>query len=178
VATDALAIVGLIRNAQGIRGEVTIEPLTDAPDVVFTSGRRLFVGSPGGVTGGEERPMVIETARPFKGGMMVKFAEVADRNAAELLRGRYVFSPFEELEPPAEDEVYLHDLLGMKVELDDGTPIGEVTSYYELPQGLTLDVKTSRGSVLVPYRPEVIDRTDTEARVVVVKAEVGIFDPD
>ena len=176
MAANALAIVGLIRNAQGIRGEVVIEPLTDAPDAVFASGRRVFVGGPGGKSDGDETPMTIERVRPFKGGMMVKFAGVPDRNEAELLRGRYVFSPFDELEPPAEDEVYLHDLLGMKVELDSGTPVGEVTAYYELPQGLTLDVKTSKGSVLVPYRPEIVDRTDTEARVVVVKSDVGMFD--
>ena len=176
MAADALAIVGLIRNAQGIRGEVVIESLTDAPDAVFAFGRRVFLGNAAGNSAGEERPMTVEIARPFKGGLMVKFAGVADRNAAELLRGRYVFAPFTELDPPGEDEVYLHDLLGMKVELEDGSEIGEVTAYYELPQGLTLDVKTAKGSVLVPYRPEVVDRTDAEARVVVVKSEVGIFE--
>lgn len=176
MAANALAIVGLIRNAQGIRGEVAVEPLTDAPDAVFAAGRRVFMGRALGHSDGEERPMTVETVRAFKGGLMVRFAGVADRNAAELLRGRYLFSPFDELDPPTADEVYLHDLLGMKVELDDGTEIGEVTSYYELPQGLTLDVKTAKGSVLVPYRAEIVDRTDTEARVVVVKREVGIFD--
>jgi len=39
------AIVGLIRKAQGIRGEVVIEPLTDKPDVVFASGSRCFCGN-------------------------------------------------------------------------------------------------------------------------------------
>ncbi len=176
MAADALAIVGLIRNAQGIRGEVVIESLTDAPDAVFASGRRVFLGSATGTADGEDRPMTVEGVRPFKGGLMVKFAGVADRNAAELLRGRYVFAPFTELEPPGENEVYLHDLLGMTVELEDGSKVGEVTAYYELPQGLTLDVKTAKGSVLVPYRPEVVDRTDAVARVVVVKSEVGIFE--
>jgi 16S rRNA processing protein RimM len=107
---------------------------------------------------------------------MVKFEEVTDRNAAELLRGKYLFSPFDELAPPREDEVYLHDLIGMKVKLDTGEPKGEVDSYYELPQGLTLEVKTSTGKVLVPYRPEVVDHVDREAREVVVRSEVGIFD--
>lgn len=176
MAANALAIVGLIRNAQGIRGEVVIEPLTDAPDVVFASGRRVLVGDVTGPVGDGSQSLTVEGARPFKGGMMVKFAEIADRNAAELFRGRYLFSPFDELEPPAEDEVYLHDLLGMKVQLDTGEVMGEVTSYYELPQGLTLDVKTAKGSVLIPYRPEVIERTDTDERVVVVKSEVGMFD--
>ena len=107
---------------------------------------------------------------------MVKFEEIADRNAAELLRGKYVFSPFDELAPPADDEVYIHDLIGMTVRLDTGESMGEVHSYYELPQGLTLEVRTGNGTVLVPYRPEVVDHIDREAREVVVKSEVGIFD--
>jgi 16S rRNA processing protein RimM len=173
---DALAIVGLVRNAQGIRGEVVIEPLTDAPDAVFASGRRVFAGASGETSATEERPLTVEGARPFKGGMIVKFAEIADRTAAELLRGSYVFSPFDELEPPAQDEVYLHELLGMRVKLDTGEDMGEITSYYELPQGLTLEVKTGKGPVLVPYRPEMVDHVDKEQRTVVVKAEAGLFD--
>ena len=171
MAADALAIVGLIRNAQGIRGEVVIVPLTDAPDAVFASGRRVFVGEDA-----QERPFTVERSRPFKGGLMVKFEGVADRNAAELLRGRYVFSPFDELDPPGEDEVYLHELVGMRVDLDTGETMGEITGYYELPQGLTLDVKTEKGSVLVPYRAEIVVRTDSESRVVIVKNDLGLFD--
>jgi 16S rRNA processing protein RimM len=176
MAGDALAIVGLIRNAQGIRGEVVVEPLTDAPDAVFASGRRVFVGDANGNVKNRSETLTVDQVRPFKGGFMIKFDTVADRNEAELLRGRYLLAPFEELDALGEDEVYLHDLIGMKVELTSGQSIGEVTAYYELPQGLTLDVKTSKGSVLVPYRPEVVDRTDTESRTVVVKAEVGMFD--
>ena len=171
MAADALAIVGLIRNAQGIRGEVVVEPLTDAPDAVFASGRRVFVGEDM-----EEPPFTVERVRPFKGGLMVKFEGIEDRNAADLLRGRYVFSPFDELEPLGEDEVYLHELIGMKVELDTGEAMGEVTAWYELPQGLTLDVKTTKGSVLIPYRAEVVERIDSDSRTVVVKSDLGLFD--
>ena len=171
MAGDALAIVGLVRNAQGIRGEVVIEPLTDAPDAVFASGRRVFGGDNPG-----QRQLTVEAARPVKGGLMVKFEGISDRNAADLLRGLYVFSPFDELEPPGEDEVYLHELIGMKVELDTGVQMGEVTAYYELPQGLTLDVKTEKGSVLVPYRSEVVERIDSDARIVYVLSDIGMFD--
>jgi len=178
MADPAFAVVGMIRNAQGIRGEVVVEPITDAPDAVFASGRRVFLGDHTGNVP-ESAPstsLVVDAVRPFKGGLMVKFDTVGDRNAAELLRGRYLIVPFDELEPLGEDEIYLHDLIGMKVELDNGERVGDVTSYYELPQGLTLDVSTSRGSVLVPYRPEVVERTDGEARVIVVKADIGLFE--
>jgi 16S rRNA processing protein RimM len=178
MSDPALAVVGMIRNAQGIRGEVVVEPITDAPDAVFASGRRVLLGDSTGNTSksGAERALVVEDSRPFKGGMIVKFEELADRNAAELLRGRYLLAPFDELEPLREGEIYLHDLIGMQVELDNGEKVGEVTSYYELPQGLTLDVATARGSVLVPYRPEVVERADGETRVIVVKSDVGLFE--
>lgn len=176
MARDALAIVGLIRNAQGIRGEVVIEPLTDAPDAVFAPGRRVFVGSSDNGNGIGERPVTVATARPFKNGLMVKFEEIPDRSSADLLRGRYVFSPFDELAPLDGDEIYIHDLIGMKVKLDSGEEIGEVAAYYELPQGLTLEVTIAKGNVLVPYRPEVVAHVDREAREVVVKGDVGIFD--
>ncbi len=166
----ALAIVGLVRNAQGIRGEVVIESLTDAPDAVFASGRRVFVGDDPA-----QQELTVSAARPFKGGLMVKFDGIDERNAADLLRGLYVFSPFDELEPPGEDEVYLHELIGMKVKLDTGVPMGEVSAYYELPQGLTLDVKTEKGSVLVPYRSEVVERIDSDARIVFVRSDIGMF---
>jgi 16S rRNA processing protein RimM len=170
----------MIRNAQGIRGEVVVEPITDTPDAVFAPGRRVILGDRSGNAAAEARglpsSLTVDSAKPFKGGLIVKFDGVADRNAAELLRGRYLLAPFDELAPLAPDEVYLHDLIGMRVELDSGEQVGEVTSYYELPQGLTLDVATAAGSVLVPYRPEVIERTDEGARTIVVKADVGLFE--
>lgn len=175
MSADALAIVGLIRNAQGIRGEVVIEPLTDAPDAVFASGRRVFAGAQVG-SRAEDRSLTVESSRPFKGGVMVKFNEVTSRNDAELLRGLYLFSPFDELTPPADDEVYLHELIGMTVKLDTGERAGEIIGYYELPQGLTLEARTTSGKVLIPYRPEVVESVDPDARELVVKADLGLFD--
>jgi 16S rRNA processing protein RimM len=177
VSDPTHARVGIVRNAQGIRGEVVIEPLTDRPDAIFAPGRRVFVGDREGIVKDERADaLTVESSRPFKGGLMVSFEEIADRNAADLIRGRFVLAPFDELEPPGEDEVYLHELIGMSVALDSGERIGTVESLYELPQGLTLDVRTDKGSVLVPYRPELIERTDQEARVVTVKSDTGLFD--
>ena len=178
------AIVGLIRKAQGIRGEVVIEPLTDKPDVVFASGSRVFAGTADGdlavirgVRGEEETPtLTISEAKPFKKGLIVRFEELHDRDSAELWRGRYLLAPFSELPPLQEDEVYLHDLIGMSVVSVTGDSLGAVTTFYELPQGIMLDVKKAHGSVLIPYRPEVIVRTDIEARTIVINDTLGLLD--
>ena len=184
MARPEYAIVGLIRKAQGIRGEVVVQLLTDKPDVVFASGSRVFAGDANGdlatprdVRGTETAvTLTIERARPFKEGLMVQFEEIRDRDSAELWRGRYLLAPFSELPPPDEDEVYLHDLVGMKIESRAGTPLGTVSTYYELPQGIMLDVKTDRGSVLVPYRPEIIVRADIDKRVLVLDESLGFTD--
>jgi len=178
------AIVGLIRKAQGIRGEVVIEPLTDKPDVVFASGSRVFAGTADGdlavvrdAKGEEETPtLTISEAKPFKKGLIVRFEELQDRDSAELWRGRYLLAPFSELPPLQEDEVYLHDLIGMSVVSVTGDSLGAVTTFYELPQGIMLDVKKAHGSVLIPYRPEIVVRTDIEARTIVINDTLGLFD--
>ncbi len=176
------AIVGLIRKAQGIRGEVVVEPLTDKPDVVFASGSRVFAGTTDGelaahdVKGKDQVPtLTIARAQPYKKGLIVQFEELQDRDSAELWRGRYLLAPFSELPPLQEDEVYLHDLAGMKVVSLAGAELGEVTTFYELPQGVMLDVTTSRGNVLIPYRAEIIVRTDLAARTIVMDDKLGLL---
>ena len=178
------AIVGLIRKAQGIKGEVVVEPFTDKPDVVFASGSRVFAGTTDGdlavardVMGQEDIPtLTIAASKPFKKGMIVQFEELRDRDSAELWRGRYLLAPFSELPPLAEDEVYLHDLVGMKAEGTKGEAIGTVSTYYELPQGIMLDLSTTKGSVLIPYRPEVIARIDRDTRTIVIDDKLGFLD--
>jgi 16S rRNA processing protein RimM len=178
------AIVGLIRKAQGIRGEVVVEPLTNKPDVVFASGSRVFAGTSDGdlavahdVKGEDEIPtLTVAGSKPFKKGLIVQFEELRDRDSAELWRGRYLLAPFSELPPLQDDEVYLHDLIGMKAVTQDGEEVGTVTTFYELPQGLMLDVKTDTGSVVVPYRPEFVLSTDPTNRTLVVDDSSGLFD--
>ena len=171
------AIVGLIRKAQGIRGEVIVEPLTDKPDVVFASGSRVFAGNADGVKGEAEVPtLTISSSRPYKQGLIVQFEEIQDRDSAELWRGRYLLARFSELPTPEKDEVYLHELIGMKAVSSSGKSLGTVKTFYELPQGIILDLETPNGSVLVPYRPEAIVRTDVEGRTIIVNDEMGFTD--
>src|SRR5687767_11063223 len=120
------AIVGRIRKAHGIRGEVVVEPLTDAPDAVFAPGRRVFAGTAGGERARDGAELAVDAVRPFREGLLVRFDRIPDRTEAELWRDRYLLLPVAELTPPGEDEVYIHDLPGMKIVLGSGEPLGEV----------------------------------------------------
>lgn len=182
---NAFAIVGRIRKPQGIRGEVTVELLTDEPDRFFAPGSRVFAGTiQGDIANHPEdrknplsrQELHVEQAAPYRGGLIVKFDAMPDRTAAEMWRQRYLLVPSGEITPPADNEVFMHDLIGMRVRGDDGTELGEVTALYELPQGLTLEVKREGGEVLVPYRPSVVREVNLSERIVLVQMSSGLFE--
>lgn len=182
---SAFAIIGRIRKPQGIRGDVTVELFTDEPERFFAPGSRVFAGTISGDIANHpddrrnplsRQELRIEEATPYRGGLVVKFDAMPDRTAAEMWRQRYLLVPASEITPPAADEVFMHDLIGMRVLGDDGTEFGMVTGLYELPQGLTLEVKREGGEVLVPYRPSVVREVDLDTRVVLVAMSFGLFE--
>jgi 16S rRNA processing protein RimM len=89
--------------------------------------------------------LTITAAREQMGSMRLSFAEIPDRTAAELWRGRYLLLPQSELPPVGDDEVYIHDLIGLSLVVREGAPVGTVTGSYDLPQGLMLDVTPTAG---------------------------------
>lgn len=178
-----LVIVGKIRKAQGIKGELLVESLSDSGEKTFAAGRRLVAGTasgdilprPRGMAGDGPIELVITRCRPFKGGWLLIVDGIDDRSEAEKWRGRYLLAPLAELEPPGENEVYLHDLLGVAIENPEGGVVGRVAGYYELPQGIMLDVHTENGETLLPYRPEVVAHADMERRVLVLHPGVDFI---
>ena len=171
------AIVGRIRKAHGIRGEVVVEPITDAPDATFAPGRRVFAGTTDGVRARDGAELTVTEARPFKEGLLVRFDAIPDRTVAELWRDRYLLLPVGELEPPGEGQVYIHDLVGMRVVLASGEPLGDVLEVYELPQGLVLDVqRVAGGTVMLPFTDMVVTTVSKDTRVIHVDPPEGMLD--
>jgi len=170
-------IVGRIRKAHGIRGELVVEPITDAPDAVFAPGRRVFAGTRAGDIAPDRHELHIERSSPFKGGLIVAFRGIPDRTSAELWRDRYLLVPQGETTPLDEGEAYVHELLGMDVRLVSGESIGQLAEIYYLPQGLALDIKPSGGgaTIILLYDQSVV-AVDRDARVVTVEIPEGLLD--
>lgn len=173
---SAHAIVGRVRRAHGIRGELVVQLLTDAPDAIFAPGARVFAGTPSGELGTNPPQLHVEGVRPFNDGLLVTFEEIADRTAADLWRDRYLLVPADELEPPGEDEVWLHELVGLEVQRTDGTVIGKVIAFYELAHGLLLEIQRATDTVLLPYRDEFVVAVEVGEGRLVVDPPEGLFD--
>ena len=84
--------------------------------------------------------------------------------------------PTDELEPVGEDEVFLHDLVGLTVVTISGEDIGTVIGYYDLSHGILLEIRRSTGTVLLPYRDEFVDAVDLGSGVLTINPPDGMFD--
>lgn len=170
-------LVGRIRRAHGIRGELVIEPLTDEPDAIFASGRRVLAGTREGDLAPDRRELIVRHASPFKNGLIVAFEGIEDRTAAESWRERTVLLPEEEVSPPTDDEIFIHDLVGMAVVHVSGSRVGTVREVFELKQGLLMDVERADGrSVLLPFDDHTVADMDTETRTIRVDPVEGLLD--
>jgi 16S rRNA processing protein RimM len=169
-------IVGRVRRAHGLRGDLVVETLTDAPDAIFAAGRRVFGGT---VTGelAEGPAFEVEHATPFKRGMIIlRLQGIADRTTAEGWRDRYLLVPASEVEPPGESQAFLHELIGMRVQLVDGGDVGNVLDYYDLPQGILLEVEWNGARVTLPMSDAFVRDIDRERRRIVMELPDGLLE--
>ena len=171
-------MVGRVRRAHGIRGELVVEALTDAPDAIFAPGRRVFAGTRDGELTRGAIELRVTHSSPFKGGLIVAFEGIASRNEADSWRDRTLLVPEDEVAPPSDDEVFIHDLVGMRVVRVSGEDVGEITQVFELPQGLVMEVARGGGakSVLLPFDPHTVAGVDAEQRIVHIDPVEGLLD--
>ncbi len=167
-------VVGRLRKPHGLGGEATLFPLTDRPAEVLAPGAELWlVGLDGEVAAG---PITIERSRAYHREWLVKFAGADRREAVEPWRGLFLAVPSERLSPPAEGEVYLHELAGFSVWLPDQTPLGLVSAVYELPAGLMIEVQGPKREFLLPYKKEFVREVDRTGRRLVVTPPEGLIE--
>jgi 16S rRNA processing protein RimM len=148
-----------------------VRALTARPDAVFTPGRPLYCSE-----SADAEPLEIRGARTTKDGWLLALAGIADRSAAELWRGRYLWADYDEVAALGDEQPFAADLLGLRMELADGSVIGTVSNFYDLPQGTILEITRGEDNVLFPLRAEFVSRIDSARGVVVVDPPAGLFD--
>ncbi len=102
-----------------------------------------------------------------KGGAVARFAEIADRTAAEKLRGTELTVPRSAL-PPLEDGEYYHiDLIGLAAVSDTGEPLGTVVAVENFGAGDVLEIERPGGKrFMVPMRAEAVPEWSEQALVI------------
>jgi 16S rRNA processing protein RimM len=171
-------VVGRIGKPHGIRGEVTVEVRTDEPERRFADGATLSVAPPGG-SAFAVSTLTVESTRWHQSTLLVAFAEIADRNAAEAARGVVlsVEVPVDET-PDDPDEFYDHQLVGLSAVDTGGAELGEVTGLVHGGAQDLLVVATPDGrEALVPFVAALVPEVDLAGGRVVIDDRPGLVTP-
>jgi 16S rRNA processing protein RimM len=158
--------VAQIGGAHGIRGEVKLKSFTADPMAVKDYGPLM---SEDGSASFE-----IEALRPAKGHLVARLRGVSDRNAAERLTHQRLFVPRERLPPPAADEFYHVDLIGLAAVTADGTEIGTVVAVHDFGAGDILELRPRAGgaTIMLPFTDAFVPMVDVAAgRITVAPPE-------
>ncbi|MFE4636973.1 ribosome maturation factor RimM [Streptomyces sp. NPDC056773] len=165
-------VVARIGRAHGIKGEVTVEVRTDEPELRLSPGAVLLTEPAS--TG----PLTIEAGRVHSGRLLLRFAGVGDRTAAEALRNTLLIAEVDPSElPEEEDEYYDHQLMDLDVVLEDGTVIGRITEISHLPsQDLFIVERPDGTEVMVPFVEEIVAEIDLDEQRCVITPPPGLLD--
>jgi 16S rRNA processing protein RimM len=163
-------LVGAIAGAHGVRGAVRIRSFTDDPAAVAAYGPVFDEAG--------ARQLVLKVTGPTKGGVIAEIDGVADRDAAESLRGVRLYVPRAALPSTDEDEFYQADLIGLAVETVDGDSLGRVRAVQNFGAGDLLEVERADGStVSLPFSRAAVPVVDIGAGRIVADPPAGLLDP-
>jgi 16S rRNA processing protein RimM len=170
VAAPEHIVVGRIVKPHGLRGEVSVFPLTENA-ARFEPGGTLYL-SP--TPEGERSlvPVTVESARLHQGRWLLTLDAIEDRTHAEQHAGSYLVVPREEAEAAREEgEWFLHALVGRAVLDESGNRIGEVLDVIESAAAPMLEIGApGRARRLLPFVREFVARVD-EREIVVTPPE-------
>jgi len=162
LAADKPVTLAAIAGAHGVTGEVRLKLFGEG--IVALKRYQSFNGG----------ALTLKKLRDDgKGGAIARFAEIADRNAAEKLRGTALAVLRSALPPLEEGEYYHADLVGLPAVSDAGDPLGTVIAVENFGAGDVLEIERLDGRrFMVPMRAEAVPEWDAQ-RLVIDAAWVG-----
>jgi 16S rRNA processing protein RimM len=166
-------LLGRIVGAHGIRGEVVVHAYTAVPEDVATYGPLTDESG--------ARPFEIVAARATPKGVVARIKGIADRNAAEALKGVALYVERARLPAAGASEFYLADLIGLEAIDPAGKTVGRIVGVPNYGAGDLLEIRLagSANTELIPFTETYVPKVDAAAgRIVVILPTYTGDDPE
>ncbi len=157
--------VGAIAGVRGLKGEVRIKSFTAKPDDVAAYG-------PVSTDDGNKSYRINVTAHA-KGLVIARLDGIADRDAAEALKGARLYVPKDVLPEPGDGDYYHADLIGLRAETEAGKRLGTVKAVHNFGAGDILeiagDAQEGKDDLMVAFTAATVPAVDMEKGRIVVR---------
>ncbi len=168
---EDLLQVGIITSTHGVRGEVKVYPTTDDPRR-FRRLREVVLD-----TGREKLNLEIEGVKFFKQFVILKFKGLDNINDIEKYRQKSLYVTRKNAVRLQRDEYFIADLIGLKVQDEDGTELGTLKDVIETGANDVYEVEMADGrSLLLPAIKQCILNVDVENGMMQVHVLEGLLD--
>lgn len=158
--------IGQLGKPHGVQGEISMTIMTDFPERIL-AGTIIFVGP-------EHQTIKVRRVRPSGSKLLLTLTDVQTREQAEAYRNLLVYIRREEIPPLPDGEYYYHELLGLRVQAEDGQDLGHLEEI--LPTGAN-DVYLIRlpngRELLLPVIEGVLLNVDLQQKVMSVRVMPG-----
>ncbi len=163
-------LVGKLHKPHGVRGEMRMSVWTDFPERL-EPGQTVYIGA-------DYIPQVISSTRSHNDLLLIAFEGITDRDEVGLYRNFEVFVDAEDLPELEDGEIYLHELVGMQVILEDENEVlGELTGIIETgANDVYVITKEDGKEVLIPAIDEVILSIGLEENEILIRPLPGLLD--
>jgi len=148
---ESQVTLAAVAGAHGIGGEVRLKLFAEGLDSLKRH-KTFLAGA---------RVLTLDSVRPGSAGAIARFAEIADRGAAEALRGTLLTVPRSALPPLGEGEYYHADIIGLPCVGAGGDALGTVVAVENFGAGDIIEVEKPDGKrAMIPFRPGIADLED------------------
>jgi 16S rRNA processing protein RimM len=155
--------VGVLVGVHGIHGELKLQLWTDTPDHL-KSIRSVWIGE-------EQQTRRLTGVRLTPDRALIRIAGVSSPEVARTFVGQTLYIAGTDARPLDEGELFLYQLVGLRVSQEDGTEIGSIADVIETGANDVLVIKPPAGGpdILYPHHREFVVGVDLEAGTMTVR---------
>lgn len=176
-----LLVVGKIVAAQGLRGELRVNPLSDFPERFTKPGLR-WLRPPAQKRGPAAEPQAIQLLSgrqlPGKELFVIRLEGINDRSSAEACVGQELLVPSDERPKLAKGEFHLLDLVGLEVRLlESGAPIGRVQDLLHAGNDLLeVQLDGKKQPLWIPFVESIVPRVELQEGWIGITPPPGLLE--
>ena len=161
--------IATIVGVHGIKGAVRARHFTDTPDY-YLKEKVLFLEKSGSLNA-----LKIIRINQSKNCWIILFEEINSRNDAEMLKGFRLLLPDDKLKPLKSNEIFVHQIIGCRVEDQKGRILGEITDFLETGANNVYEVSNGSSAFLVPDVPQVVLEMNVETMRMIIDPLSGLI---
>ena len=169
--SDDLVILGKVSGTHGIRGELKISCYSGEYDTLMSLRTLLIRGEHGDLLEAE-----MDSARLHGGRAVVRLKKFDSINAVSHLVGRELVIHRSQLPETEDGEYYWHDLIGLRVLVNDGSELGIIADIFATGSNDVYVVRSGDREYLIPALEEVVREVDLTAGTMKVSPLEGLLD--